>query len=98
MMGTPRALGVPTVGETTGDGAVRLLDQERPDQSVVGELRLLQRQPDAQKRVVAQFANPVEAGAGGGERVPSALLPVLLTVLDRVQQVGDASEQAPRLT
>lgn len=97
VIGVPRVLGIPAVGETSVDGAVRLLHQERPDQSVVGELDLLQRQADSQKRVVAQLAGPVEPGSGDRERIPGASLPILLTVLDRVQQVSDTAEQTPRL-
>lgn len=88
---------ISALGEDAVDGPAQFHHQKRADQAVVDEPGLLQRQPHTQDGVVAQFTGPVEPGAGGREWVPGTLAPVLLTVLHRVQQVGDAAEQASRL-
>lgn len=63
----------------------------------VGELGVLQGEADAVEGVVGEPAGLLAGGAGGGERVPGAGRGVGGLVLDGVEEVGEAAEEAAGL-
>ncbi len=77
--------------------AGQLAHQQRPHQPVVSERGLVEGEPDAEQRVLAQAARLGHLGAGRRQRVPGAAGLVGRQVLDRVDQVGDPAEEPPRL-
>ena len=88
-----RGGGARGLGEGALHGAGELAHQQHAHQAVVGEGRLVEGQPDAEQRVIAQAAGLGQAGAGGQQRVPGAAGLVGTEVLDRVEEVRDPASQ-----